>query len=55
VLGECRRLQRIMALSRAQKSDILRLFGVPEEMVEVVGAGYNQSLSIPRPSPVPIR
>lgn len=47
VLAECRRLHRTMALSRAQKSDILRLFGVPEEMVEVVGAGYNQSLFYP--------
>ncbi len=58
VLAECRRLHRIMALSRAQKSDILRLFGVPEEMVEVVGAGYNQSLFYPeaksRPNPVEI-
>jgi glycosyltransferase involved in cell wall biosynthesis len=58
VLAECRRLNRIMALSRSQKADILRLFGVPEEMVEVVGAGYNQSLFYPelksRPNPVEI-
>jgi glycosyltransferase involved in cell wall biosynthesis len=58
VEADCRKLHRIMALSRAQKSDILRLFGVPEEMVEVVGAGYNQSLFYPEakssPSPVEI-
>jgi glycosyltransferase involved in cell wall biosynthesis len=58
VLAECRRLHRIMALSQSQKADILRLFGVPEEMVEVVGAGYNQSLFYPepksRPNPVEI-
>jgi glycosyltransferase involved in cell wall biosynthesis len=58
VEADCRRLQRIMALSRAQKSDILRLFRVPEEMVEVVGAGYNQSLFYPEaklsPNPVNI-
>jgi glycosyltransferase involved in cell wall biosynthesis len=58
VLAECRRLHRIMALSRSQKADVLRLFGVPDEMVEVVGAGYNQSLFYPepkaRPNPVEI-
>jgi glycosyltransferase involved in cell wall biosynthesis len=58
VLAECRRLHRIMAFSQSQKADILRLFGVPEEMVEVVGAGYNQSLFYPepksRPNPVEI-
>jgi glycosyltransferase involved in cell wall biosynthesis len=58
VEADCRKLHRIMALSRAQKSDILRLFGVPEEMVEVVGAGYNQSLFYPEakssPNPVEI-
>ena len=56
VLAECRRLYRIMALSKSQKADILRLFGVPEEMVEVVGAGYNQSLFYPEPksSPNPV-
>jgi len=58
VEADCRRLHRIMALSRAQKADILRLFGVPEEMVEVVGAGYNQNLFYPEakssPNPVEI-
>lgn len=56
VLAECRRLHRIMALSQSQEADILRLFGVPEEMVEVVGAGYNQSLFYPEPksSPNPV-
>jgi glycosyltransferase involved in cell wall biosynthesis len=56
VEGDCRKLQRIMALSRAQKSDILRLFGAPEEMVEVVGAGYNQTIFYPeaKPSPTPV-
>jgi alpha-maltose-1-phosphate synthase len=56
VLPECRRLHLIMSLSQAQKADILRLFGVPEEMVEVVGAGYNQSLFYPeaKSSPDPV-
>ena len=56
VEADCRRLHRIMALSRAQKSDILRLFGVPEEMVEVVGAEYNQNLFYPeaKSSPDPV-
>lgn len=47
VQAGCQKLQRIMALSQAQKSDIIRLFEVPEEKVEVVGAGYNQSLFYP--------
>ena len=57
VLADCRRLHRIMALSYAQKSDILRLFGVPEEMVEVVGAGYNHRLFYPeaKASPNPVK
>jgi glycosyltransferase involved in cell wall biosynthesis len=56
VEADCRKLHRIMALSRAQKADILRLFGVPEEMVEVVGAGYNQNLFYPeaKSSPNPV-
>jgi glycosyltransferase involved in cell wall biosynthesis len=56
VEADCRQLHRILALSRAQKSDILRLFGVPEKMVEVIGAGYNQSLFYPeaKSSPDPV-
>jgi len=56
VQADCRRLHRIMALSRAQEADILRLFGVSEERVEVVGAGYNQGLFYPEPksSPNPV-
>lgn len=54
---DCRRLHHIMALSRAQKSDILHLLGIPEAMVEVVGAGYNQSLFYPeaKTSPNPVK
>jgi glycosyltransferase involved in cell wall biosynthesis len=56
--ADCRKLHRIMALSQAQKLDILRLFGAPEETVEVVGAGYNQTLfyseAKSRPNPVNI-
>ena len=36
VQSECLRLHRIMALSQAQKADILRLFGVPGEKVPIV-------------------
>jgi glycosyltransferase involved in cell wall biosynthesis len=45
-----------MALSAAQKADIMRLYGLPEEKVFVVGAGYNDRLfalkAKPKPDPV---
>ena len=42
-----------MALSGAQKHDIIRLYDIPGDRIEVVGAGYNEALFRPRPKPAP--
>jgi glycosyltransferase involved in cell wall biosynthesis len=53
VLAGCRELDGIMALSGAQKHDIIRLYDIPGDRIEVVGAGYNGALFHPRPKPAP--
>ena len=53
VLAGCRELDGIMALSGAQKHDIIRLYDIPGDRIEVVGAGYNEALFRPRPKPAP--
>ena len=53
VLAGCRELNGIMALSGAQKHDIIRLYDIPGDRIEVVGAGYNEALFRPRPKPAP--
>lgn len=53
VLAGCRELDGIMALSGAQKHDIIRLYDIPGDRIEVVGAGYNEALFGPRPKPAP--
>jgi glycosyltransferase involved in cell wall biosynthesis len=57
VLAGCRRLNAVMALSRAQKSDVERLYGLPPQRVHVVGAGYNDRLFFPaaKPESGPVR
>ena len=56
VLSGCRRVAAAMALSASQKTDIVRLYGLPAEDVVVVGAGYNAAqfalASKPAPDPV---
>jgi glycosyltransferase involved in cell wall biosynthesis len=53
----CRRLDAVMALSRTQKSDIEKLYGVPPKRLHVVGAGYNDSLFFRaiKPDPKPVQ
>jgi glycosyltransferase involved in cell wall biosynthesis len=51
VLAGTRHLQGIMALSGAQKHDIIRLYDIPGDRIEVVGAGYNEALFRPQPKP----
>ncbi|MDZ7830381.1 MAG: glycosyltransferase family 4 protein [Desulfobacterales bacterium] len=46
VLSGCRGLNAVMALSEAQKKEIMALYGIPPETIHVVGAGYNESLFI---------
>jgi glycosyltransferase involved in cell wall biosynthesis len=53
VLAGCRKLDGIMALSGAQKHDIVRLYDIPGDRIEVVGAGYNEAWFRPRPKPAP--
>ena len=49
VLAGTRHLQGVMALSGAQKHDIIRLYDIPGDRIEVVGAGYNEALFRPQP------
>ena len=44
VLKGCRGINIAMALSEAQKSEIIRLYGLEPEQIMVVGAGYNDGL-----------
>ena len=57
VLAGCRHLKGIMALSGAQKHDIIRLYDIPGDRIEVVGAGYNEALfrSQPKPTTDPVQ
>ena len=56
VLSGCRRLDAAMALSAAQKDDIVQLYGLPPGKVFVAGAGYNEKLFRPglKPAPGPV-
>ena len=51
VLAGCRHLEGIMALSGTQKQDIIRLYDIPGDRIEVVGAGYNEALFRPQLKP----
>ncbi|MGO8760721.1 MAG: glycosyltransferase family 4 protein [Desulfobaccales bacterium] len=51
VLAGTRHLQGVMALSGAQKHDIIRLYDIPGDRIEVVGAGYNEALFRPQAKP----
>ncbi|MEW6079602.1 MAG: glycosyltransferase family 4 protein [Thermodesulfobacteriota bacterium] len=53
VMEGCARLDAVMALSRVQKQEIVKLYGLPEEKVHVIGAGYNADLFCPQTKPVP--
>ncbi len=56
VLAGCRGIDTVVALSRAQRQEIIRLYGFPPERVKVAGAGYDHRLfraaDKPRPEPV---
>ncbi|MDY6832782.1 MAG: glycosyltransferase family 4 protein [Thermodesulfobacteriota bacterium] len=58
VLEGCARLDAVMALSRAQKTEIASLYGLSEEKIHVVGAGYDEALfhiqAKPFPHPVQV-
>jgi alpha-maltose-1-phosphate synthase len=56
VLSGCRKIDVVMALSEAQKKDIICLYHLAAEKISVAGAGYNDSLfyldTKPDPDPV---
>jgi glycosyltransferase involved in cell wall biosynthesis len=56
VLIGCRKINIVMALSEAQKNEIMRLYNLAPEKIVIAGAGYNDSLfyhdTKPNPDPV---
>jgi len=44
VLPGCRRVEKVCALSMVQKLEIQQLYGIAEQRIEVVGAGYDRHL-----------
>jgi len=56
VLGPCQKIDAVLALSRAQKDDIVRFYQIEERKIHVVGAGYNDDLFCPeiKPTPPPV-
>lgn len=57
VLSGCRAIDIVTALSRAQKDDIMRLYGLPPQKIVIAGAGYNDRLfyASPKPPPEPVQ
>lgn len=51
VLEGCRNLDRILALSRAQKEEINRLYRIAPDKIVITGAGYNDDLFYPETKP----
>jgi glycosyltransferase involved in cell wall biosynthesis len=49
----CAGLEGIMALSQAQKREIIRLYGFAPDQVTVVGVGYHQEIFRAEPKPLP--
>lgn len=51
-----KRLDGVMALSRSQAEEIIRLLGIPREKIHVVGGGYDHRLFTPakKPAPAPV-
>ena len=57
VLSGCRHIDVVMALSKAQKDEIVRLYNLAPEKILIVGAGYNERLfySDTKPEPNPVQ
>ncbi len=57
VLADCRNLDAVMALSQAQKAEIVQRYDLLAQKVFVVGAGYNEALFAqkPKPNPEPVQ
>jgi glycosyltransferase involved in cell wall biosynthesis len=52
----CRGINVVLALSEAQKHDIIRLYRMAQEQIVITGAGYNETLFYAdrKPSPHPV-
>jgi glycosyltransferase involved in cell wall biosynthesis len=46
VAPACRRMERVLALGPGQQQEIVELYGVQAERVEVVGAGFDEELFV---------
>ena len=44
VAPACRRLQRVLALGSGQRQEIATLYGIDEERIDIVGAGFDEEL-----------
>lgn len=57
VLSGCRHIHAVLALSRAQKDEIVSLYRLPAERITVVGGGCNSTLFYPekKTAPPPVR
>jgi len=57
VLPACQQIDIIMALSDAQKKEIVRLYNIQPEKIIITGAGFNNSLFYPgnKPEPEPVQ
>jgi len=55
VLAGCREIDMVMALSEAQKDDIVRLYNLDPEKIRIAGAGYDDLLFYPEKNLVLIR
>jgi hypothetical protein len=44
VKTNCQRLNRIIALTNDQKSDISRIYEIPLNQIDVIGGGYDQTI-----------
>jgi len=47
VIGACKKIDKIIALSEIQKKEITNLYGIPEKRIEVAGSGFNDKLFVP--------
>ena len=57
VLRGCRKIDFVMALSQAQKDEIVRLYDIAADKIIVIGAGYNDTFFYPtqKPDPDPVQ
>ena len=57
VLPGCREIDFVMALSQAQKDEIISLYNIAVDKIIVIGAGYNDTFFYPtqKPDPEPVQ